>query len=68
MRNRQSREMAVAYQIFFVGLKKRGFKPRMNILDNEISAEYKLAIEKNEVNFQLVPPHDHIRNISEKSI
>ena len=40
----------------------------MHILDNEMSAEYKLAIEKNEVNFQLVPPHDHRWNIVEKTI
>ena len=40
----------------------------MHILDNEISAEYKLTIEQNEVNFQLVPPHDDRRNIAEKSI
>ena len=37
-------------------------------MDNEISAEYKRAIEENEVNFQLVPPHDHRRNIAEKAI
>ena len=40
----------------------------MHILDNEISAEYKLAVEKNEVNFQLVSPHDHRLNIVEKAI
>ena len=40
----------------------------MHILDNEISPEYKLAIEMNEVNTQLVPPHYHRHNIAEKSM
>ena len=38
----------------------------MHILDNEISAEYKLAIETNQVNFKLVTSYDHRRNITEK--
>jgi hypothetical protein len=37
-------------------------------LDNEISAEYMLAIEENGMKFQLVPPHDHRRNIAKKGI
>ena len=40
----------------------------MHILDNGISAEYKDTIAKNQMKFQLVPPHDHRRNIAEKAI
>ena len=40
----------------------------MHILNNEISTEYKLAFEKNEVNFKLVSPYDHRCNIAEKSV
>ena len=40
----------------------------MQILDNECSAEYKEAIQKNGLSFQLVPPNDHRRNIAEKAI
>jgi hypothetical protein len=60
--------MVAAYQTLVSRLKKRGFEPKMHILDNEISAEYKLAVEKNGMKFQLVPPHDHSRNIAEKEI
>ena len=40
----------------------------MHILDNECSAEFKEKILENEMEYQLVPPHDHRRNIAEKAI
>ena len=45
-----------------------GITPTMHILDNECSEEYKQAIMKNHMKYQLVPPHDHRRNIAEKAI
>ena len=68
MRNRTSGEMVEAYQILVDRLKAGGITPTMHILDNECSEEYKQAIMKNHVNYQLVPPHDHQRNIAEKAI
>jgi hypothetical protein len=40
----------------------------MHILDNECSAEFKERIKSNNMQYQLVPPHDHRRNIAEKAI
>ena len=40
----------------------------MHILDNECSAEFKPLINENEIVCQLVPPHDHRRNVAEKAI
>jgi hypothetical protein len=40
----------------------------MHILDNESSAELKERIKSNNMKYQLVPPHDHRRNIAEKAI
>ncbi len=40
----------------------------MHILDNECSAEFKERIMLNNMTYQLVPPHDHRRNIPEKAI
>ena len=40
----------------------------MHILDNEISAEFKKAIETNGMKYQLVPPNNHRRNVAEKAI
>jgi hypothetical protein len=42
--------------------------PKMHILDNECSAKFKERIKSNKMQYQLVPPHDHRRNISEKVI
>jgi hypothetical protein len=40
----------------------------MHILDNDCSAEFKERIKLNNMIYQLVPPHDHRRNIAEKGI
>ncbi len=37
-------------------------------MDNECSAEFKERIKLNNMIYQLVPPHDHRRNITEKAI
>ena len=68
MRNRTSGEMVATYQILVDRLKEDGFEPKLHILDNEISQEFKNAIKANQMKFQLVPPNDHRRNIAEKAI
>ena len=40
----------------------------MHILDNKCSAKFKERIKSNNMQYQLVPPHDHRRNIAEKAI
>jgi hypothetical protein len=42
--------------------------PKMHILDNKCSEEFKAQIHKNNMTFQLVPPHDHQRKIAKKAI
>jgi hypothetical protein len=37
-------------------------------MDNECLEEFKAMIEKNNMTYQLVPPHDHQRNMAEKAI
>ncbi len=49
-------------------LRNAGITPKMHILDNECSKEFKAQIHKNKMTFQLVPPHDHRRNIAKKAI
>ena len=68
MRNRTSGEMVSAYNTLVARLKLAGFEPKMHLLDNECSQEYKDAITKNGMTYQLVPPHDHRRNVAEKAI
>ena len=68
MRNRTSGEMISAYNALVARLKLAGFEPKTHLLDNECSHEYKDAITKNGMTYQLVPPHDHGRNVGEKAI
>ena len=68
MKNRTAGEMSRAYQALIDRLNSAGIFPKMHILDNECSAEMKATIKLNKMTFQLVPPHDHRRNIAEKAI
>ena len=42
--------------------------PLIYILDNEISKEFKQALYKKDINYQLVPPYIHIANAAERAI
>ena len=66
MRNRTSGEMISAYKTLVARLKKRGFNPKIHLLDNECSQEYKDTINTNGMEYQLVPHNNHRQNITEK--
>jgi len=68
MKNRTAGEMIRAYQVLIDRLNLAGIFPKLHILDNECSTELKTVIKTNKMTFQLVPPHDHWRNIAEKAI
>ncbi len=59
MKNHTSREMNQAYQVLLDQLKSAGIKPKRRILNNKCSDKLKATIKKNEMAYQLVPPHDH---------
>jgi len=65
MKNRTTGEMIRAYQVLVNRLCSAGVTPKMHILDNECSAEFKERIKSNNMQYQLIPPHDHRRNIAE---
>jgi hypothetical protein len=68
MKNRSSGEMVRAYQSLISRLNSTGISPKAHILDNECSSDFKAIIKTNKMSYQLVPPHDHRRNRSEKAI
>ena len=68
MKNRTAGEMIRAYQVLIDRLNSAGIFPKLHILDNECSTELKTVIKNNKMTFQLVPLHDHRRNIAEKAI
>ena len=49
-------------------MKQQVITPAHQVLDNEISPTYKDKIRESGMSYQLVPPDDHRRNISERSI
>ena len=57
-----------AHQILINRLKVCGINPKHHVLDNECSEEFKEAIKDNKMTYQLVPPDDHQRNVSERLI
>ena len=49
-------------------LSKQGLQPKLHILDNECSHVFKDYMENENKLFQLVPPHLHRRNATEKAM
>jgi hypothetical protein len=55
MKTRTTGEMIRAYQVLVNRLHSAGVTPKMHILDNECSAEFKERIKSNNMQYQLVP-------------
>jgi len=68
MKNRTAGEMIRVYQVLIDRLNLAGIFPKLHILDNKCLADLKAVIKENSMKFQLVPPHDHRRNIAKKAI
>jgi hypothetical protein len=68
MKSRSASEWLKAYEHIHQELASRGFKPKLQTLDNEASAALKSFFTENDVEYQLVPPHFHRRNSAERAI
>ena len=68
LKNRTDTELVNGYQKLMSRYTASGIKVSMHVLDNETSPKFKEAIEKNEVTYQLVPPHIHRSNAAERAI
>ena len=68
MKNRTAGEIVKTYQSLINRLATSGIHPKKHILDNKISKEYKKAIKRNNMTYQLVPPDVHRQNIAKKAI
>jgi hypothetical protein len=68
MQSRSASEWVKAYDIIHQELTVKGFKPKLQTLDNEASAALKNFFTANDVYFQLVPPRCHRRNAAERAI
>ncbi len=67
MKNCSAGEMIRAYLTLVNCLCNNGVTPNMQILDNKCLEEFKTQICKNNMTFQLVPPHVHQKKHCRKS-
>jgi hypothetical protein len=57
-----------AYEKRFKELESKGFKPKLNVMDNQATKHIKQFLTKNECRLQLVEPHNHHVNAAERAI
>jgi hypothetical protein len=60
--------MFKAYDTVHQEFTVKGFKPKLQNLDNDASADLKTFFTVNDIAYQLVPPHFHPRKPAERAI
>jgi hypothetical protein len=68
MKSRSASEWVKAYDSVHQELTVKGFKPKLQTLNNEASAALKNVFTVKDIPYQLVPPHCHRRNAAERAI
>ena len=68
IKNRTAGELVAAHDKLVQTLVQRGYSPTLHILDNEVSQTIKQYDTNNKIDYQLVPPNNHRRNIAERAI
>jgi hypothetical protein len=68
MKYRSASEWVKAYDTVHQELTVKGFKPKLQTLDNEASTTLENFFTANDIAYQLVPPHCHRRNAAERAI
>jgi hypothetical protein len=68
MKYRSTSEWVNTYDTFHQELTVKGFKPKLQTLDNEASTALKNFFTINDIAYQLVPPHCHRCNAAERAI
>ena len=68
MKSRETAEIIRTYKTVMDRLAKQGIKPKKQILDNEAPQAYCEAIKSYELEWELVPPHNHRRLLAERAI
>ena len=66
--DRSKESIVQAYQKIIQHLTKRCFKPRLQRIDNDAPKLLQYKMDKHQIQWQLVPPGNHRRNIEERQI
>ena len=68
MKGASDNEMIKAFKDVITYLTNRGYKPKINILDNVASKTIKTYLQKEKIQLQLVEPHNHRVNAAERAM
>jgi hypothetical protein len=68
MKSRSASEWVKAYDSIHQELTVKGFRPKLQTLDNKASVALKTFFAVNDISYQLVPPHCHRGNAAERAI
>jgi hypothetical protein len=68
MKSKSASEWVKAYDSVHQELIVKGFKPKLQTLDNQASAALKNYFTVNDIAYQLVPPHCHRRSAAKRAI
>jgi hypothetical protein len=68
MKSRSASEWVKSYDSINQEITVKGFKPKLQTLDNEASSALRNFFTINDIAYQLVPPHCHRRNAAERAI
>ena len=68
LKSRHGNDTIKAYEDIYNMLTQQGLKPQLYWLDNEASKVLKHFIDKEQIKYQLTPPHIHRRNAAEQAI
>jgi hypothetical protein len=68
MKSKSGAEWVREFGVVFDEMTAKGFKPKLQTMDNEASAALKNYVTEKEMSYQLVPPHCHRTNAAERAI
>ena len=68
IKKRSDTDMLHAYDVLYDTLKNAGHAPKLYIVENEVSTEFKQLLQKIRTVVQLAPPHTHRINTAECAI
>jgi hypothetical protein len=68
MKSKSGAAWVKAFGVFFEEMTVKGFRPKLQTMDNEASAALINYFTEKEMNYQLVPPHCHRANAAERDI
>jgi hypothetical protein len=66
--NVDDRSIFDAYKEIFETLEKKGYKPKMNVMDNQATKYIKKFLTEKECDLQILEPHNHRINAAERAI